>query len=60
MTSPAWPVTPGGVAPSGWQTALVPVRLLVLEDDDGIRVSLAMALEDEGYETTTYAASAAA
>ncbi len=29
-------------------------RLLVLEDDDGIRVSLAMALEDEGYETTSH------
>ena len=30
-------------------------RLLVLEDDDGIRVSLAMALEDEGYATTAHA-----
>ena len=29
-------------------------RLLVLEDDDGIRVSLAMALEDEGYETVAH------
>lgn len=29
-------------------------RLLVLEDDDGIRVSLAMALEDEGYEILTH------
>ncbi|WP_245618161.1 response regulator transcription factor [Knoellia aerolata] len=36
-----------------WQTAVMP-RLLVLEDDDGIRVSLAMALEDEGYETTSH------
>ncbi|MBM6402363.1 response regulator transcription factor [Phycicoccus sonneratiae] len=28
------------------------VRLLVLEDDDGIRTSVTMALEDEGYEVT--------
>jgi DNA-binding response OmpR family regulator len=28
---------------------LVSARLLVLEDDDGIRASLALALEDEGY-----------
>jgi len=32
----------------------------VLEDDDGIRLSLAMALEDEGYETTCHAAAEAA
>lgn len=38
-----------------WQTARMP-RLLVLEDDDGIRVSLAMALDDEGYQTTAHAA----
>jgi DNA-binding response OmpR family regulator len=30
-------------------------RLLVLEDDDGIRASLTMALEDEGYEVLPYA-----
>ena len=29
--------------------------LLVLEDDDGIRVSLTMALQDEGYEATSHA-----
>ncbi|MEO7269856.1 MAG: response regulator transcription factor [Knoellia sp.] len=29
-------------------------KLHLLEDDDGIRVSLAMALEDEGYETTSH------
>ena len=31
------------------------VSLLVLEDDDGIRESLTMALEDEGYRTTSHA-----
>jgi DNA-binding response OmpR family regulator len=30
-------------------------RLLVLEDDDGIRASLALALEDEGYQVLPYA-----
>jgi DNA-binding NtrC family response regulator len=30
-------------------------RVLVLEDDDGIRASLAMALEDEGYQVLQYA-----
>src|SRR4051794_41924018 len=30
-------------------------RLLVLEDDDGIRSSLALALEDEGYEVVEHA-----
>lgn len=34
--------------------------LLVLEDDDGIRVSLAMALESEGYQITSHAAAEAA
>ncbi len=33
----------------------MPIRLLVLEDDDGIRALLAMALEDEGYEVQTFA-----
>jgi DNA-binding response OmpR family regulator len=33
----------------------MPIRLLVLEDDDGIRALLAMALEDEGYEVRTFA-----
>ena len=34
----------------GWQNAGVPVRLLILEDDDAIRASLALAMEAEGYE----------
>ena len=33
---------------------MVSVSLLVLEDDDGIRESLSMALEDEGYVTTCH------
>lgn len=37
------------------EDAVVPVRLLVLEDDDGIRESLSMALQDEGYATTCHA-----
>jgi DNA-binding response OmpR family regulator len=36
------------------EDAVVPVRLLVLEDDDGIRESLSMALQDEGYATTPH------
>ena len=28
----------------------MPTRLLVLEDDDGIRTALRLAMEDEGYE----------
>ena len=39
----------------GWHTRWMPIRLLVLEDDDGIRALLAMALEDEGYEVRTFA-----
>ncbi len=34
---------------------LMAQRLLVLEDDDGIRSSLALALEDEGYEVVQHA-----
>ena len=30
----------------------MPTRLLVLEDDDGIRTALRLAMEDEGYEVT--------
>ncbi len=33
----------------------MPTRLLVLEDDDGIRSSLALSLEDEGYEVVQHA-----
>lgn len=33
----------------------MPLRLLILEDDDGIRTTLRMALEDEGYEVGDYA-----
>ncbi len=33
----------------------MPTRLLVLEDDDGIRASLALSLEDEGYEVVQHA-----
>ena len=40
---------------TGWHTRWMPIRLLVLEDDDGIRALLAMALEDEGYEVQTFA-----
>lgn len=53
------PGASGPWGPVGWQTAGMP-RLLVLEDDDGIRVSLAMAMEDEGYQTTIHAAAEAA
>jgi len=35
-------------ADTGWQHG--DMRLLLLEDDDGIRTSLRMALEDEGYD----------
>jgi DNA-binding response OmpR family regulator len=40
----------------GWQNAEVPVRLLILEDDDAIRASLALAMEAEGYEALAHAA----
>ncbi|HEX3004899.1 MAG TPA: response regulator transcription factor [Angustibacter sp.] len=33
----------------------MPTRLLVLEDDDGIRNSLALSLEDEGYDVVQHA-----
>jgi DNA-binding response OmpR family regulator len=33
----------------------MPLRLLILEDDDGIRTALRMALEDEGYLVADYA-----
>jgi DNA-binding response OmpR family regulator len=33
----------------------MPTRLLVLEDDDGIRRSLALSLEDEGYDVVQHA-----
>ncbi|MGN6300915.1 MAG: winged helix-turn-helix domain-containing protein [Angustibacter sp.] len=33
----------------------MPTRLLVLEDDDGIRSSLALSLEDEGYDVVQHA-----
>ncbi len=39
---------------------MVSVSLLVLEDDDGIRESLSMALEDEGYLTTCHDSAEAA
>ncbi|MGG5261093.1 response regulator [Phycicoccus avicenniae] len=32
----------------------MPARLLVLDDDDGIRAALSMALEDEGYGTSCH------
>ena len=38
----------------------MPVSLLVLEDDDGIRESLSMALQDEGYITTCHESAEAA
>jgi DNA-binding response OmpR family regulator len=38
-----------------WQHGAVTTRLLVLEDDDGIRSALALALEDEGYEVLQHA-----
>ncbi len=34
---------------------VMPTRLLVLEDDDGIRNSLALSLEDEGYDVVQHA-----
>lgn len=45
---------------SRWENAEVSVTLLVLEDDDGIRESLSMALEDEGYVTTCHESAEAA
>ena len=45
---------------SRWENAVVSVTLLVLEDDDGIRESLSMALEDEGYVTTCHESAEAA
>lgn len=42
-------------SPLGWHNEPVSVSLLVLEDDDGIRASLTMAMEDEGYEVTAQA-----
>ena len=33
-----------------WQDGVVSLKLLVLEDDDGIRTALCLAMEDEGYE----------
>lgn len=53
MTTGAVPPSANIAGPDRWQTATMP-RLLVLEDDDGIRVSLTMALEDEGYETRAH------
>jgi len=44
-----------GHAPPAWQHGGMATRLLVLEDDDGIRSSLALALEDEGYEVLQHA-----
>ncbi len=38
----------------------VSISLLVLEDDDGIRASLSMAMEDEGYRTVAHASAEAA
>ena len=32
----------------------MPLPLLVLDDDDGIRASLTMALEDEGYDVIAH------
>jgi DNA-binding response OmpR family regulator len=40
------------VARIGWQHGFVAARLLILEDDDGIRAALRLALEDEGYVVT--------
>ena len=42
------------------ENAAMSVSLLVLEDDDGIRESLTMALQDEGYRTTSHASAEAA
>ena len=43
-----------------WQHGRVTISLLVLEDDDGIRESLSMALESEGYDITPHASAEAA
>lgn len=43
-----------------WENAEMSVSLLVLEDDDGIRESLSMALQDEGYRTTCHDSAEAA
>jgi DNA-binding response OmpR family regulator len=40
---------------NGWQHGSVSTRLLVLEDDDGIRAALRLALLDEGYEVVAHA-----
>lgn len=46
---------PSSPASTGWQHDPVPLRLLILEDDDGIRTALRMALEDEGYDVCDFA-----
>ena len=33
----------------------MPTRLLVLEDDDGIRTALRLLMEDEGYDVSEHA-----
>jgi DNA-binding response OmpR family regulator len=43
-------------ARQGWQHGRVPAaNLLILEDDDGIRTALRLALEDEGYAVADFA-----
>ena len=41
------------VALARW--AAMPTRLLVLEDDDGIRTALRLSMEDEGYDVCEHA-----
>ena len=49
----AWSATgaPGGTGTMGG----MPTRLLVLEDDDGIRTALRLSMEDEGYDVSEHA-----
>jgi DNA-binding response OmpR family regulator len=39
-----------GVDSDRWHNSCVSLKLLVLEDDDGIRTALGLAMEDEGYD----------
>jgi DNA-binding response OmpR family regulator len=47
--------SPTVVRAANWQDEAVRPRVLVVEDDDGIRTALALALDDEGYDVDAHA-----
>ena len=47
-------VAPGAAGGTGTMGRM-PTRLLVLEDDDGIRTALRLSMEDEGYDVSEHA-----